>query len=39
VRLIGSTLAWQSDFGWLRTERDSGTRDELRGRTQLQVVF
>ena len=39
VRLIGNTLAWQSDFGWLRTERDAGGRDELRGRTQLQVVF
>ncbi len=39
VRLLGTTLAWQSDFGWLRTERDVGARDELRGRTQLQVMF
>lgn len=39
VRLVDTTLTWQSDFGWLRTERVDGARDELRGRTQLQVSF
>jgi hypothetical protein len=39
VRLVDATLAWQSDIGWLRAERVEGARDELRGRTPMQVSF
>ncbi|MFO0601721.1 MAG: hypothetical protein U0324_01045 [Polyangiales bacterium] len=37
VRLVGAALSAQADFGWLRTARDAGDRDELRGRAQLQL--
>lgn len=39
VRLVGASLSAQADFGWLRTARDSGDRDELRGRAQLQLAL
>lgn len=39
VPIIGRSLAWQSDIGWLRTERDDGERDDVQFRTQLQLAF
>ena len=39
VRLVGAWLSAQADFGWLRTARDAGDRDELRGRAQMQLAF
>lgn len=39
VRLVGSALSVQADLGWLRTAREGGDRDELRGRAQVQVAF
>jgi hypothetical protein len=39
VRLVGTTVVWQSDVGWLRADRARGARDELRVRTQLQLTF
>ncbi len=39
VRVVGATVVWQSDLGWLRADRAQGSRDELRGRTQLQLAF
>jgi len=39
VRLVGSWVSAQADFGWLRAARDAGDRDELRGRAQLQLVY
>lgn len=39
VPILGRSLAWQSDAGWLRTERDDGARDDVQVRTQLQLAF
>lgn len=39
VRLVGATVVWQSDLAWLRVDRREGARDELRGRTQLQLAY
>ncbi|MBC7174392.1 MAG: hypothetical protein H5U40_18240, partial [Polyangiaceae bacterium] len=41
VMMIGRSLAWQSDFGLVHTERTGSDtdEDELRLRSQLQLVF
>jgi hypothetical protein len=39
VFIIGTSLRWQADVSWLKHELVSGTRNDLRFRTQLTLAF
>jgi len=39
VPILGRSLIWETDVAWLRAERSTGRRDDLRVRSQLQLAF
>lgn len=39
VPIVGRSLIWETDVAWLRGERTTDARDDLRVRSQLQLAF